>query len=341
MTYYLGVDGGITKTMAVVGDEQGKILGTCRSGASNYKVVGLAEAMTNIAEAVQGALTKAELSLEQIKQTVFGLSGMDLPLHRQELGEALRTTFPELSFELVNDSWIMLKAGSSKGWGLALVCGGGANACACDLAQNWVTLRGLGYRSGLRGGGLIMAEDILHYAFLSYDGTGPKFGLEQKLLESLQVKDYATLQLLLLELAPATEAYKALLQQIIGFIPLVFDGATEGDEACKRILRLQAAALGEGVTGLIHKMAFEQKAFDLVLGGGLFRGNNPIFVDSLTFLIHEVAPKAKVTTPLLEPSMGAYLMAVQKEQSYTPEVLYTIILEQVMKYKDRRHPRAV
>jgi len=332
-TYYLGVDGGITKTMAILGDEKGQLLGSGHSRTSNYNVVGLAKAMANIAEAVQGALTKADLSLGQLKQAVFGLSGMDLPLHRELLTTALNATFPGLSFEVVNDTWIMLKAGSSKSWGIGLVCGGGANACACDQTQAWVTLRGCGYRSGLRGGGLVMAEDILHYAFLSHDGTGPKFGLEQKLLKLLKVADYDTLQLLLLEFGPETKEYKALLHQILELLPLVFDGATAGEEACKRILLLQAEDLAEGVKGLIHKMKFEQETFDLVFGGGVFRGRNPIFVDKLTFLIHEVAPLAKLTGLILEPSMGAYIMAVQKEKNFAPEELYAILLEQVVKAK--------
>jgi N-acetylglucosamine kinase-like BadF-type ATPase len=339
--YYLGVDGGITKTMAILGDEKGRLLGMGTGGASNYKVVGLDRAMANLTEAIQGALAKADLSLKQIKYAVFGLSGMDLLLHREVLNTALGTTFSGLSFDLVNDTWIMLKAGSSEGWGMALVCGGGANACACDRAQTWVTLRGLGYQSGLRGGGLVMARDILHYAFLSHDGTGPKFVLEQKLLDLLKVSDYDTLQLLLLEFGQDTEEYKEMLHQILELLPLVFDGATKGDEACKRILLLQAESLAEGITGLIHKMNFEQETFTLVFGGGIFKGRNPILVDRLAFLIHEVAPLAKLSIPLLDPVMGAYIMAIQKEKSFAPEVLYSVILEQVLKYKDRRKPKEV
>jgi N-acetylglucosamine kinase-like BadF-type ATPase len=340
-TYYLGVDGGTTKTVASVGDAQGQLLGTGASGGSNYADVGLTKAMSNIAEAVQGALMEAKLSLEQVGAAVFGLSGMDLPLHQGVLAAALSTTFPSLSFELVNDTCIMLKAGSSNGWGIGLVCGGGANACACDRTQTWVTLRGLGYQSGMRGGAKVMARDLLHYAFLSHDGTGPKFGLEQKLLETLHVPDYDTLQFMLLEFGPETEEYKVLLHKILELLPLVFDGANEGDEACRRILLLQAETLAEGVAGLIHKMAFERETFELVLGGGLFRGRNPIFIDRLTFLIHEVAPLAKLAKPLLEPSVGAYLMAVQKTENFAPEELYAILLAQAIKINDRRKPKAV
>ncbi|HZL83657.1 MAG TPA: BadF/BadG/BcrA/BcrD ATPase family protein, partial [Candidatus Deferrimicrobium sp.] len=166
VTYYLGVDGGTTRTKAVVGDNAGHIIGSGEGGASNYQIVGLEAAISGITNAVQRVLTAANLSLPQIERAVFGLSGMDLPKDREVLNAALVTTFPGLVFDLVNDTWIMLKAGSEKGWGIALVCGGGANACACSRDGTWVTLRGLGYESGLRGGGLDMLRDILHYAFL-------------------------------------------------------------------------------------------------------------------------------------------------------------------------------
>ena len=121
-----------------------------QGGASNYQIVGLEAAISGITNAVQGALTAADLLLSQVEHAVFGLSGMDLPMDREALDETLTTAFPGLIFDLVNDTWIMLKAGSDKGWGIALVCGGGANACACSRDGTWVTLRGLGYESGLR-----------------------------------------------------------------------------------------------------------------------------------------------------------------------------------------------
>src|SRR5450756_2755050 len=100
VTYYLGVDGGTTRTKAVIGDDAGHIVGSGEGSASNYQVVGLEAAMSGITDAVQGALTAADLSISQIECAVFGLSGMDLPMHRETLDAALTTTFPGLIFDL-------------------------------------------------------------------------------------------------------------------------------------------------------------------------------------------------------------------------------------------------
>jgi N-acetylglucosamine kinase-like BadF-type ATPase len=329
-TYYLGVDGGTTRTKAVIGDDAGHIVGSGEGGASNYQIVGLEAAISGITNAVQRVLTAANLSLTQVEHAVFGLSGMDLPKDREVLNAALVTAFPELVFDLVNDTWIMLKAGSNRGWGIALVCGGGANACACSRDGTWVTLRGLGYESGLRGGGLDMLRDILHYAFLSHDGTGSKSVLEQTVLDVTGAPDYDTLQLLFLEAIQDTAGHGELLQRALAIVPMVFDGATAGDEVCKRILMLQAESLAEGITGLVRKMGFERETVDVVLGGSVFGGGNPAFVDRLTLLVHEVAPLARLGPPPLDPVLGAYVMALQTMGKFDAMTTYAVLAGQVV-----------
>jgi N-acetylglucosamine kinase-like BadF-type ATPase len=330
VTYYLGVDGGTTRTKAVVGDDAGHIVGSSEGSASNYQIVGLEAAISGITETVRGALTAADISISQIECAVFGLSGMDLPKDREVLSAALVTTFPGLVFDLVNDTWIMLKAGSNKGWGIALVCGGGANACACSRDGTWVTLRGLGYESGLRGGGLDMLRDILHYAFLSHDGTGPKSVLEQTVLDVTGAPDYDTLQLLFLEAVQDTAGHGELLHRALAIVPLVFDSATAGDEVCKHILMLQAESLAEGITGLVGKMGFERETVDIVLGGSVFGGSNPVFIDRLTLLTHGIAPLARLGPPLLDPVLGAYVMALQKMGKFDAANTYAVLAGQVV-----------
>jgi N-acetylglucosamine kinase-like BadF-type ATPase len=322
-TYYLGVDGGTTRTKAVICDEDGHVLGSGEGAASNYQIVGLDAAMTGVTDAVRTAMTSAELSISQLTHAVFGLSGMDLPINREELEAGLTRTFPGLSFKLVNDTWIMLKAGTEKGWGIAVVCGGGANACACSRDGSWVTLRGLGYESGLRGGALDMLRDVLHVAFLSHDGTGPKSLLEQVVLEVTEAPDYDTLQLLFLEAMQDMAGHGDLLQRSLTVIPRVFEGATAGDEPCKTILRLQAESLAEAITGLVHRMGFEQEPVDVVLGGSVFKGANPLLVDQLTLIVHESAPRARLATPRLDPVLGACVMALETREDFVAQKVYT------------------
>jgi N-acetylglucosamine kinase-like BadF-type ATPase len=175
-----------------------------------------------------------------------------------------------------------------------------------------------------------MLRDILHFAFLSHDGTGPKSILEQTVLDVTGAPDYDTLQLLFLEAVQDTAGHGELLHRALDIIPMVFDGATVGDEVCKRILMLQAESLAEGITGLVHKMNFERETVDVVLGGSVFGGGNPVLIDRLTMLTHEVAPLARLGPPPLDPVLGAYVMALQTMGKFDAANTYTVLAGQVV-----------
>jgi hypothetical protein len=93
---------------------------------------------------------------------------------------------------------------------------------------------------------------------------------------------------------------------------------------------LQAESLAEGITGLLHKMGFERETVDVVLGGSVFGGSNPTFVDRMTLLVHEVAPFARLRPPLLDPVLGAYVMALQSAGKFDPANTYPILAGQVV-----------
>ena len=80
MPFILGVDGGATKTLAVVGDDTGRILGAGLGGPTNYQIIGIEPAMSNLNSAVRGALSYAGISMDKVDCAVFGLAGADFPV---------------------------------------------------------------------------------------------------------------------------------------------------------------------------------------------------------------------------------------------------------------------
>src|SRR5215211_6977102 len=65
-TYFLGIDGGGTKTHAVIVDPGGRVLGEGFSGASNPLRIGLEEAVAHIGQAVREACSRARIELQQV-----------------------------------------------------------------------------------------------------------------------------------------------------------------------------------------------------------------------------------------------------------------------------------
>ncbi len=52
----LGLDGGGTKTAALLADDHGQVLGWSQVGGSNYHVLGLENAYAAVKQAVEGTL---------------------------------------------------------------------------------------------------------------------------------------------------------------------------------------------------------------------------------------------------------------------------------------------
>src|SRR5579875_489439 len=74
--YFVGVDGGGSKTLAVVVDEQGSERGRGLAGSGNQSVVGLEVAVAQLRTAVERALQEAGCTLP-LRAAWLGVAGTD------------------------------------------------------------------------------------------------------------------------------------------------------------------------------------------------------------------------------------------------------------------------
>ena len=199
MPFILGVDGGATKTLAVVGDDTGRILGAGLGGPTNYQIIGIEPAMSNLNSAVRGALSYAGISMDKVDCAVFGLAGADFPVDFRNLTAGIQKLYPGLKFEIVNDTWVGFRSGTEEDYGGVVIAGTGANFAAAAPDGRKVTGRGMGYEWGGEGGAGYLIRSALHYAFRSNDGTGPKSRLEQVVLSLLDFPSYDDLSLYMCE----------------------------------------------------------------------------------------------------------------------------------------------
>lgn len=72
-------------------------------------------------------------------------------------------------------------------------------------------------------------------------------------------------------------------------------------------LPIKDLVLGEMTRGVIREVGMENMDFHIVLGGSLFYGENPLFIDAFTLAVHRAAPKATIRLASLAPVVGAYL----------------------------------
>src|SRR5262245_30838580 len=103
----VGVDGGGTKTEAVIMDANQRVIGEGRAGPSNPLRVGVASASASVREAIDKACAMAKVRRADIVAAEIGLAGA----RRQELRERMRETLSTLGIgdvEVVTDADIAL-----------------------------------------------------------------------------------------------------------------------------------------------------------------------------------------------------------------------------------------
>ncbi|MFZ2493589.1 MAG: BadF/BadG/BcrA/BcrD ATPase family protein, partial [Thermoanaerobaculia bacterium] len=128
MKYYIGVDGGASKTAALVIDESGSPLGRGLAGGSNHLRVGIEEATRNVERAVNKALVEAGIAIREVDYAYCGIAGSDHPAHRQRVVDSLSIFFPRGNFIVDNDARIALTGAVGFGSGVVIIAGTGSVA---------------------------------------------------------------------------------------------------------------------------------------------------------------------------------------------------------------------
>src|SRR5438105_659794 len=173
MTYFLGVDGGASKTAALVTDDSGKCLGDGVAGPSNHLRVGIETAARNIERAVNKALVTADVASREIHWAYCGIAGADHPAHRQEVVDSLSIFFPRGNFTVDNDARIALTGAIGFGGGVVVIAGTGSVAFGRNEAGTEARAGGWGPTIGDEGSGFGIARNGLSAIVRSYDGRGP------------------------------------------------------------------------------------------------------------------------------------------------------------------------
>src|SRR5512133_2831537 len=136
--YVIGVDGGTTKTVALVADEQGHILSAARGAGSNWAGEDVEIPMAVVIQTVQQALAAAGLRGVDIELGGFTLAGADWPEDHTRREAVLRQAGIARQVKVKNDAFGGLRAGLTRPYGMVLAAGTGMNAAVISPAgQEW------------------------------------------------------------------------------------------------------------------------------------------------------------------------------------------------------------
>ncbi len=311
--YTIGIDGGGSKTRAVVVDAQGKECGRGLAGSANYNTAGLERAVEHIRGAVEEAVTMAGCSLP-LKAAWLGLAGIDRPADRDVLLPNLR--FVAESIRLTNDAELVLSALEERA-GVALIAGTGSIALGQDGYGRVERIGGWGHILGDEGSGYDIGRRALQAAVRAADGRGS----ETRLLE---------LVLHHWELTSADEIIGKVYSNsnnaaIAEISSLTLRAAREGDRTAHKIVRKAARELAHAVVTVSNRLGLQEKELSLALSGGLLL-HEPGFRSLVLRHIHKcfsIEQIVFVEQPALSAARAALTMTEEGTQAWSIPTLPT------------------
>jgi N-acetylglucosamine kinase-like BadF-type ATPase len=270
----LGVDGGGSKTRALLAEPHGRVLSRGTGPASNYRVVGLAAAVQAIADAVDDALRglgePEGAAPPRIAAACFGLSGADQASDLELIARALRAKGLAVQFKVVHDAEGVLAAGTPDNWGIALISGTGSACLGRAPDGRSVRAGGWGYLLGDEGSGYSLALEALQVATQTADGRTDAHDLLAAILRQWRLREAEDL----IDFVYRPEVTTAVMAELAA---PVLDLAAGGDVHARRLVGGAAAALARHVTTVADRLGLRRPP--LALAGGLLVGSPVLRTD--------------------------------------------------------------
>jgi N-acetylglucosamine kinase-like BadF-type ATPase len=312
----LAVDGGNSKTDVALLDDTGTVLSAVRGPTSAPIHLGLQGSMDCLDGLIGEALESAGLVASQGSTAprpvagVFALAGADLPHEEEALLHAVTARGWVGRAVVRNDAFALLRSGTDRPWGVAVVCGAGINCVGIGPDGSVARFPALGAISGDWGGGSDVGMAGLGAAVRSLDGRGPETLLAQTIPAYFDRPDAAAL-MTSIHVGEIAEG------RLVELPPVVFAAVRAGDaEASAIVLRLAAEIAGCARAAIV-RLGLQESDPQVVLGGGLLVAGLPLLDDSVRAGIEAAAPRASIHHVAVAPIVGAALLVLEEVSAST------------------------
>lgn len=303
----LAVDGGNTKTDLALVEHTGRLLALVRGGGSSAHYLGVDGCVEVLGGLLERAMTLAGIAPSERPLAASAsllLAGADLPEERAALTARLEPLGWSAQLVVENDTLALLRAGTDRGWGIAVVCGTGINCFGRAADGREVRFLALGQVSGDWGGGGDIGLAALSAAARSADGRGPRTVLEVSVPAHFGLNDPA-------EVSRAVHLRQVPEARLAELAPVVLAAVAEDPVAAAIVRRLADEVIGFAATAL-RRLELTSADPEVVLGGGVLRAVPHQVVETISHGIQRVAPEARVLVSPSDPIVGAALLGLDQ-----------------------------
>ena len=302
----LAVDAGGSKIDAALIRRDGNVVGAARRRGLDHDGTGTEVFLERIADAVVAACRDAGIDADHQPVAELGMycvAGADLPADDRRIARWFRRRGLTERDVVRNDTFAVLRAGTERTWGVAVVCGYGTNCSA--VAPNGRTFRfpAFGELSGDWGGGHDIGNAALWHSVRAEDGRG-----EATVLRTLVPKHFGFTRVK--QLSEAMYFGRIAERRVVELTPIVFRAAAQGDVVSRAIVDRQADEVVRMTGAALRRLHMTKLDADVVLGGGVFSSRDEAFLARIGTGLNEVARWARVRVLDEPPVVGAALLGL-------------------------------
>ncbi len=310
MQYVLGVDGGNTKTIALVATLDGRIVGAGRGGCGDiYNALDNRDgpdsamvAIANIEYVVRSALQAAHVEPPELVAAVFNMAGADWPEDFAFLQAAIEARGFGRTVIVQNDAMAVLHPASPDDTGVSVICGtGAATGARGPGGRTWHS----SFWQGQIQGSAQLGQKTLDAVYRSELGIEPPTTLTPRVLDFFELKTVEELLHLFTSRVAQLPDHRGRLT------PILLDEAHAGDSVARQIVEEHGRALGKFAQAAARIVGLEGTVFPLVLAGGVFRHPSPLLANTIIETVRATSPAVRPTRYPFEPIIGVLFTALE------------------------------
>ncbi|HWY23205.1 MAG TPA: BadF/BadG/BcrA/BcrD ATPase family protein [Candidatus Acidoferrum sp.] len=310
MAFYLGIDGGGSKTTCAVGDES-SVLATVTAGPSNITRVGEVRVREALHHAIREACTAAKIEPRQVHRACIGIAGAG---RKEVAGTIYRIAVETLSGEIsvVGDMEIAMAAAFGAGPGVIVIAGTGSIAYGRNAQGRTARAGGWGFAISDEGSAHWTGRRAVTTLLRAIDQESGRESFDpEKNDHPLWGKLKAAWNLHTLDEFARTANSNP---NFADLFPAIVAAADGGDTIAQGVLK-QAGREVAQLAGIVTRRLFAEDSasppdIPLAMAGGVFR-YSPLVCQVIRDELRQLDLRLQVNPQIIEPVNGALQMARQ------------------------------
>lgn len=305
--YYLGIDGGGTKTKAIITTAKGKVIAEALVEATNPNSVPEETMKLRFQNLLNELWKQSNLQINDIIQVFAGMSGVSRQASKQRMKQILSVILEGYeNISVDNDAVTALYSGTFGKPGIVQISGTGSITYGVNADGEHGRVGGWGHFIDEKGSGFSIGRDALQAAFKALDERRIPTLLGEFILEHFHEKE-------LPDVIPHVYQAADVKVEIASLSRLVFKAADQVDTIALSIIEQQGEEIGKSIARLIsNHFKEERQVVPVVLAGGIFNRVD-LIQETMAQTLKLLGKKVHFIMPEIDPAGGAVIAALKKD----------------------------